>query len=130
GLTLWLLWNQQARTRQQAAGSEEDGPLAPRTTRYLLLVGFVLWVNTDEWFFLGPLLVALFWLGERLGGERRTPGWLIPVSLAACLVNPHTVHAFTVPQDLALVSWTSGLRQDARFQGQFASPWPEFLRAA
>ena len=26
-----------------------------------------LWVNLDAWFVLGPALVTLFWLGERLG---------------------------------------------------------------
>src|SRR5579884_3426438 len=78
---------------------------------FILLV-FVVWVNVDEWFVLGPVLVALFWLGERLGDRRRTPGWLVVAGLAVCLVNPNTWHAFTLPADLSPVTWTSGLRQD------------------
>jgi hypothetical protein len=123
GLTLWLLW------RLQADG--EEGRTGP-WYRYLALpVVFAVWVNVDEWFLLGPVLVALFWLGERLQGQRRTPFWVVPAGLAACLLNPYTYHAFTLPADLSPVSWTSGLRQDPRFQGQFASPWQaEYLGAA
>jgi hypothetical protein len=117
GLTFWLLWRPHA--RQGAAGPS-----------WLPFV-FVLWVNVDEWFLLGPLLAALFWLGERLQGERRTPGWVVPAGLAACLLNPFTFHAFTLPAELSPVAWTAGLLQDVRFQPQFASPWqPAFLRAA
>jgi len=52
GLTFWLLL-QQKESRKGLA--------------FLLLI-FLLWVNVDEWFWFGPLLVALFWLGERLQG--------------------------------------------------------------
>ena len=61
----------------------------------LLLVVFALWVNLDDWFFLGPALAALFWVSERLQWQRRTPGWLIPAGLAACLlVLQYDVHPF------------------------------------
>lgn len=114
GLTLWLLWR---------------APSVPGTAlkRFGPLLGlFVLWVNLDSWFFLGPLLVACFWLGDR----RRIPGWLLPASLAVCLLNPHHVRAFTLPVELSLVLARSGIRQDPRFQRAFASPWEvgEFLR--
>jgi tetratricopeptide (TPR) repeat protein len=115
GLTFWLLL-QQKESRKGLA--------------FLLLI-FLLWVNVDEWFWFGPLLVALFWLGERLQGQRRTPGWLAPAGLTVCLLNPYTYHAFTLPAELSTTSWTSGLRDDVRFQGQFASPWDmEHLHAA
>jgi hypothetical protein len=117
GLTLWLLWKQHG-----------DNPVP--AARYLLPIIFAAWVNVDEWFVLGPMLVALFWLGERLGHERRTPGWLVLVGLAACLLNPHTYRAFALPAELSPVAWTSGLAQDFRFLAQFASPWPEYLREA
>ena len=66
------------------------GKGSPRLWRYaLLLAVFVLWVNVDEWFLLGPVLAALFWLGERLRGPRRTPGWLAPAGLAVCLLKLH-----------------------------------------
>jgi tetratricopeptide (TPR) repeat protein len=123
GLTSWLLW------RQKMQASHRIWPL---------LLVFVLWVNFDEWFLLGPLLAALFWLGERLqpaqnvnDGSHRTPGWLVPAGMVVCLMNPYTYHAFTLPADLSIVSWTSGLREDARFRALFSSPWDaEHLRAA
>jgi hypothetical protein len=118
GLTLWLLWRQQDDRDQ-------------RITRVLLLLVCILWVNMDEWFLLGPALVALFWLGEWLAGQRRTPGWLVPAALAVCLLNPHTYHAFTLPSELSPVTWTGGLREDGRLQAVFASAWsPAYLTSA
>jgi tetratricopeptide (TPR) repeat protein len=118
GLTLWLLWRAQASL------------VTPRQVRrsYLLLLGlFVLWVNVDGWFLLGPLTATLFWLGERLrpvredGDPRRTPGWLCLAGLVVCLINPHTWHAFTLPMDLAPLP--AELRHDVRFERLAASPW-------
>jgi pSer/pThr/pTyr-binding forkhead associated (FHA) protein len=101
-----------------------DESAVPDNKHYLHLpLLFILWVNVDEWFLLGPILVVLFWVGERLQGCRRMPGWVVPVGLAACLVNPHGYHAFTLPAELSPVTWTSGLRHDVRFQQMFASPW-------
>jgi len=112
GVTLWLLWQQHQAEAWHA-----------KTCRVLLLLVFAVWVNVDEWFLLGPVLAALFFLGERLAGQRRTPGWLVPAGLPACLVNPYTYHAFTLPSELSPVTWSSGLREDSRFQALFASPW-------
>lgn len=122
GVSLWLL-----------AKPQVDGTAAQRAKRYFLLpLLFALWVNIDEWFLLGPLLVALFWVGERLQGSRWMPGWVAPAALAACLLNPHTYHAFALPAEFSPVTWNSGLRQDARFQPLFASPWQSstFLQPA
>ena len=124
GLTFWLLWRPHAR---RDAASKPSSPFA----YVAVLLLFALWVNVDEWFLLGPLLAALFWLGERVGGERVTPGWLPLAGLAVGFVNPYTYHAFTPPDEFSLVTWTSGLRDDPRFQILFASPWQsEYLRAA
>jgi hypothetical protein len=113
GLTFWLLWKPHMQT-----------PGAGRSpSAYLLPLVFALWVNVDEWFLLGPVLAALFWLGERLQGRRQTPAWVVPLGFAACLLNPHTFHAFTLATEFSPVLWTSGLRQDPRFQVLFASPW-------
>jgi hypothetical protein len=98
---------------------------------WMLLVVFVVWVNVEEWFLLGPVLTGLFWLGERFQGQRRVPGWIVPAGLAVCLLNPHTFRVFNLPPELSIASWTSGLRQDVRFQALFASPWqPAYLHAA
>jgi len=106
-LTLWLLWRRR---------------YAP------LLLLFVLWVNVDGWFLLGPLLAALFWVGERLQPPRRgdqelppTPGWLWLAGLAVCLVNPHHFHAFTLPVELTPLP--EALRPDGRFASLHISPW-------
>jgi hypothetical protein len=116
GLTLWLLWRGQPDDPRDEAG--------PPSRRHLLLpIVFALWVNVDEWFWLGPLLAALFWVGGRLRGGPRTPGWLVPAGLAACLLNPHGYHAFTLPAELSPVLWESGLQQDVRFRRLFSSPW-------
>lgn len=66
----------------------------------------VLWVNANEWFILGPLLVAAAVLGDavRTRGRSLTAGVvLLAASLAACLINPHHVHAFRLPSDLTMV---------------------------
>lgn len=83
-----------------------------------------LWVNLDAWFLLGPLLVALFWLGQRLAPDaRRFPPWLLPACLAACLFSPHHVRALALPVELSPAVWRSELRHDVRFAHLFASPW-------
>jgi hypothetical protein len=116
GLTLWLLW-------RPSIGPSTSGRDWKRYLPLLLL--FVLWVNVDRWFFLGPLLAALFWLGERLQPasqeSRRTPAWLWLVGLAVCLINPHHVHAFTLPMELTPLP--AELRHDARFERLLVSPW-------
>jgi hypothetical protein len=120
GLTFWLLWKPQKSGLQ----IEKQGATSLPPIRYLLLpLLFALWVNVDEWFFLGPVLAALFWLGERLQGQKRTPAWVVFAGLAACLLNPYTFHAFTLPSELSALLGPTGLREDVRFQAIFASPW-------
>jgi hypothetical protein len=129
GLTFWILW------RQKAAGLSAQ---AGRLSKLLLLTLFVLWVNVDEWFLLGPVLATLFWFGERLqpaGGfgeaQQRMPGWLVLAGWVACLLSPYTYRGFTLPTELSPVTWSSGLHDDARFRYLFASPWQvEYWRAA
>jgi hypothetical protein len=83
-----------------------------------------LWVNLDSWFWLGPLTVVLFGVGERLApAPRRLPMWLLPACLAACLVSPHHVHGLTLPAELSPGVWRSGIRDDVRFAPLFASSW-------
>jgi hypothetical protein len=116
GLTLVILFRQQT----------EDG--GTRRRLGILLFVFVVWVNVDSWFLLGPFVTVLFWLGERLSGTaRRTPGWLIPASLGVCLLNPHHVFAFALPPELSPILWSTGLEQDSRFQRGFSSAWPLLL---
>lgn len=85
------------------------------------------WVNVDSWFVLGPALVALFWVGQRLDPNRTTqpswPIWLFPAVFCACLLNPHHIYAIQLPWELSPAVWRSGFRTDPRFAGLFASPW-------
>src|SRR5262249_12525217 len=115
GITLYSL--------QRPAAPLEEGSKrrpavpAPRRHLWLLPLLFLLWVNVDTWFFLGPVTVALFWVGEliqdllapvREGPDRRGPadnrtlGLVLLAGLVACLVNPHHVYAFlTLPPQFA-----------------------------
>jgi hypothetical protein len=122
GLVLWLLW-------RRGRGV------------YVLPWVFVLWVNLDGWFVLGLFLLLVVcvadWIGlvgpaSRAGPEEvplgsrhlpRLPWWLLPACLAACLVSPHHVFAFRLPDELSWRIWTGELRHDPRFAGLFASPW-------
>jgi hypothetical protein len=126
GLTLWLLI---AGGRRAADGGKQLWWLIPPL--------FALWVNCDEWFFVGPLVVALYLAGEffqqrfPLAGEepqsdrRRELGSLalvLVIGLLACLVNPHHIYAFTLPAEFGLSPAASLLRNDVQFRVLFLSP--------
>ncbi|WP_145243055.1 hypothetical protein [Urbifossiella limnaea] len=82
------------------------------------------WVNVDGWFLLGPLLVGLFALGRRLDRTRPEPWprWLVPATLAACLLSPHHVRALALPPELSPAAWAE-FADDPRLAPSFASPW-------
>src|SRR5262245_2811804 len=154
GLTLWLLW----RHRPPCATAVSAVEPPPRLTQPWhfapLLLLFALWANLDEWFFLGPAVVTLVWLGQLLqrllpadsGGKGEKgasvssaprllgssapplPVWLVPASWAVCLLNPHHFHVFALPAELSPMLSAVGLPQDARFQGLFAPAWRLNLR--
>src|SRR5579883_1832850 len=122
GLTLWLL----------IAARQERKRLW-----WLLPPLFALWVNCDQWFFLGPLAVALYLVGELLqlylkpseGGPEPAPqhelrilGMVLAIGVAACLVNPHHVHAFTLPPELGFSPAGDLIEQDPQFRSFFFSP--------
>jgi hypothetical protein len=103
GLMLFLVLRPGLRPQQKGA------------TRWfwLLPVLFVFWVNLDSWFLIGPVVVGLFLLGEWAqatlaptsagdlnADQRRSLGLVFLLGLVACLVNPHFVAAFRLPQEL------------------------------
>jgi hypothetical protein len=92
---------------------------------YCLPAVVALWVNLDSWFLLGPLIVWLFALGQRLAAEKQpVPLWVLFAGLAACLVSPHHVHALLAPPpELSPAVWDSDLHHDGRFAPLFRSPW-------
>jgi tetratricopeptide (TPR) repeat protein len=94
---------------------------------------FVVWVNCDTWFFLGPLLVALFLAGELIQGLM--PGseaidktriknlcLTLVVGLAACLVSPHHYHVFTVLPTELNANVVLEMQRERSQLGQFLSP--------
>jgi hypothetical protein len=105
---------------------------------WLLPAVCALWVNVDEWFFLGPAAIALFLIGEllqrRLGeapgaeGAASTPPSLralalvLAASVAACLVNPYHVRAFTLPLALDPAILATSTPRDTQFHHLFLSP--------
>jgi hypothetical protein len=102
---------------------------------WLLPPLFALWVNCDAWFFLGPITVALYWLGEYLqdslstertptrpAAELRILGYALLAGLAACLLNPHHVFAFTLPPQLGMTEAATAVRKDNQLQLLFVSP--------
>jgi tetratricopeptide (TPR) repeat protein len=112
-LTLFIL----QRPRFVSAGARRSGQRSPLTIYWLLPPLFLLWVNLDAWFILGPALVALYLLGQaiqqflmpiRTGEDAPEPRQLptlllvLGVGVVACLINPHHYHAFTLPSDISL----------------------------
>ena len=135
GLTLLLLARRE--TLVPAGARDRQVALPPRRHLWLLPPLFLLWVNLDNWFLLGPITVALFllgdWLQESLGPhypgaeqpnplERRRLALVLLVGLLACLINPHHVRAFTLPPQLPVTEPATLLRQDPYFQGAYLSP--------
>ncbi len=123
-VTVWFL----ERRRRLAA----EGGASGFASYWPLLVVFVLWVNLDTWFFLGPLTVALYWLGDILSsvtapaGARRPAhilGLVALAGLAVCLLNPYHVRAFDV---LSLLSPSDAVARDPHFGAQFVSPLAAF----
>jgi hypothetical protein len=86
----------------------DEAPLSPRALWAVPLL-FALWVNLDAYFILGLMILVLVVLGNALGGalgwnrrgQVKTQVFVLVLSVAACLLNPHHVHAFALPGDLA-----------------------------
>jgi hypothetical protein len=101
--------------RRETAAATPTVAGVPRPWLLLPLL-FLLSMNLDDWFLLGPLTVGLFLAGEAAqlymttgfpGADAPRPrelrilaGVLI-VGLVACLLNPYHIHAFTLPSPLA-----------------------------
>lgn len=143
GVTLWLLlrggdWLY--RPGREEAGRRRPAPGAPVTWVHYwpLLPLFAFWANLDEWFFLGPVTVALFALGQAVQaqrgrtrvtaetprpGEVRALGVVLVAGLAACLLNPHHVFVFRVPAELGLTAVADMLKEDPSLRQFFYSPF-------
>jgi tetratricopeptide (TPR) repeat protein len=135
GFTIWFL------ERKTEKGSR--GERATFFSYWPMLLLFAFWANLDAWFFLGPLTVALYFLGELLGGAvgpesgragiastalslpRKTWASLLAASLAVCLINPHHVRIFQVPFQTLFSEAATVLQQDPSLRQQFFAPLRE-----
>lgn len=108
-LTLFLL----QRPRHENAARNPGGK---SKVYWLLPLLFLLWVNVDEWFLLGPITLALYLFGQllqqyfapvRTGEDAPEPNLVshlalvLLVGLAACLINPYHIHAFVIPNQVS-----------------------------
>jgi hypothetical protein len=130
-LTLWLLI-------RSASGH-------PRAAWWLPVL-FVLWVNMDQWFVLGPFTVALWlsgtglqsWLNIRYGAKATDHGQqtmtlavVLVAGLAACLVNPWFHRAFTLPMELAYLFRNllpAGMVSAGRIVAKMSESDPQYLQ--
>ncbi len=111
-------------------------PHAPRAV-WLLPPLFALWANLDSWFLLGPLAVGLFWLGEgfqlafdpgRFGDDKLRPGelrhlfYVLLACVGACLLNPHHLRGFALPDEWAWGTLEAVRQADPYFLRNY-SPW-------
>jgi hypothetical protein len=143
GLTLWLL----RRPRQvrevgqtflsaETPGRQECLPHGCRSF-WLLPPLFLLWVNLDSYFFLGPVLGTLYLAGEAVRlllvpnqsgpdapgrGELRTLAIVLVAGLAACLVNPFGIRAFALPEGLGLSEGAEAALQASGASAFFTTP--------
>jgi hypothetical protein len=137
GATCWLL-HLPRRMRALAEARQSAPPRRPFLAYWLIPPLCLFWVNLDSWFFLGPILIVLYLAGrgvqdvlsssgrERSSwapGELRTLVLVLAASLAACLVNPHHVYAFTPPSALGLSDAAGALARDDQFLSLFLSPF-------
>ncbi len=96
---------------------------------------FVLWVNFDDWFLLGPVVVAMFFVAacierlltpqnadtSELQNELKTLLLILVVGVAACLLNPYHLYAFQLPPELHALLYAD--RNDPQIQSYISSPF-------
>jgi hypothetical protein len=132
GVTLWLLQRPAADAAPVTASARKGRAPSQQPERrhlWLLVPLFLLWVNLDSWFLLGPITVALYGIGEFLQEKigpsaegdgfgargQRTLVLVFLAGMAVCLVNPHHIHAFSLPAQLGLSGGADVLRSEREF---------------
>ena len=121
-----------------------DATQATLTQYWPILLMFTFWANLDTWFFLGPLCVACYFLGQLLPGTADTPpraagkkrpaiavlGLVLVTGLGVCLINPHTVRIFQVPPQFGSMLLDQ-LRQDSSLSDPLLYPsWAIYFSTA
>lgn len=123
--------------RRVAHDTSALGPGLATLSRWWLIPLFVLWVNLDAWFLLGPVTVGLYLLGQALEtrfagasgedgpapGELRQLALILGCGLAACVLNPYHVRVFTkLPAEIWPSVTDSPLLRDVSFRSVADSP--------
>jgi len=86
------------------------------------------WVNHDGWFILGPIVVFLWLLGSLVEPRRENESTLtflitLVVSVAACLVNPHFLKVFELPDEIVPSFFDESVRADLLFANYLLGPF-------
>jgi tetratricopeptide (TPR) repeat protein len=123
-LTLYILQKPRHLEADSRHAAKGRSPLA---IYWWLPILFLVWANVDIWFFLGPVTVAIYFVGQclqkltapiRTGEDAPEPGQLLRllvalvVGTAACLVNPHHYHVFAMPTQLGFSETAQALKSD------------------
>lgn len=111
-------------------------PEGPDRALWLLVPLFALWVNLDTWFFLGPLTLALYLLGELIHdltasasrpasrpGAWRPMAVVLAAGVAACLLNPNHVLALRLPAEIVGSETIARLEEDSLFRRMLVGSW-------
>jgi hypothetical protein len=92
-----------------------------------LLAACALWANSDEWFLLGPLVIALTVAGRRLDAGRTQANRGIELvalgSFAACLLTPFHIHGLRLPMTMGNFAAYAPLQRDPLFQEIAVGVW-------
>lgn len=117
-------------------------PHQPNSWRFPIAIGatFWIWANTDDWFFMGPLALALVLIGELIQRGMRSPEAAVAtpadeplgalpdvptlakalgIGVLACMLSPNHIRVWELPFELV------GMREmteDIRFKQMFATP--------
>jgi len=111
-------------------------PARDGSWRLPVIVGVLcaIWANSDQWFFLGPLAVVLFALGEviqqKFSGTPKTAdtpslkmlGIATGVAILAPLLNPHHVNVWTLPAELVSSQFAADVEGERIFRNLFQTP--------
>jgi tetratricopeptide (TPR) repeat protein len=138
--TLYIL--QSPRNREGAERRRAPKTRSPLLIYWLLPPLFVLWVNFDTWFLLGPFTVALYLVGQgvqsmwspiRTGPDAPEPKHLVTltavliVGLAACLLNPYHYGAFAAPLQLSASRIMQILERDFWFRLSYRNAYEAYF---
>jgi tetratricopeptide (TPR) repeat protein len=83
---------------------------------------FIVWVNTDAWFLLGPAVLACYAITGRRPGSANVPIGAVTIGFVVCLANPQLAGAFRPPAELALRWHGAALADDAIYRTFLVSP--------